>query len=360
MQKTLIFIATHIINQAVINEYVKMTRGKDYDCILAIDNTNLNMEYENRIEEKEFFGVSVKCFFFDIQLNDEMNLPRYFYNKWTDKFSKIMWYNADYRFYYVKKYFPDYDYYWQFEYDVYCNGESYQTFFDKYSSQNEDCLILDYRQEDLNGSWYWSANMEWLYEDSDIYGSLFPISRMSSAAIDYCYERRLAHKALYDKVEDKTGSNWAFCELFSPTELKKGGFSIASLAEPYITWDKEYDLNDSRLFENPDNCLYHPVKGQFLQREQKLKQENNELKSKYRRLEEQNKNLTKQNEELKAIRVDLTKVSDKLNLKVKNLKQKNKELETLVKKYSEIKFNLFGIKISHKRKIAPANKNKSE
>ena len=50
------------------------------------------------------------------------------------------------------------------------------------------------------------------------------------------------------------------------------------MKEPQVTWDKEYDLNEDRLFERPDNLLYHPVKGQFIERERKLKNEISRLK----------------------------------------------------------------------------------
>ena len=176
MPKTLIFISTHIINNAVISEYKKMLKVENADCILAIDNTNLKIPFENRITEKEFFGTQVKCFFFDKDVHNEINLPWFTEKNHTNNFAEVMWHNSDYRFYYVKKYFPDYDYYWQFEYDIYCNGDSYQPFFDKYSDRKEDLLILNFREEKHNGEWFWSYNRtDWLYKDKKIYGGFFPI-----------------------------------------------------------------------------------------------------------------------------------------------------------------------------------------
>ena len=273
MCKTLAFISTHVINRAVISEYVKLSKVQNCDCILAIDNTSLNYLIKERITEKEFYGTTVRCFFFDKTVHNELDLPWFSENRETDKFQEIMWYNCDYRFYYVKKYYPNYDYYWQFEYDIFCNGTSYQAFFDKYSNHQKDLLILNFRKEQVNGNWYWSKNMAWQYGISQIYGSLFPIVRLSGTAVDYLYKQRIAQKDIYKSIKNKKHACWPYCELFVPTELATSGFTVFGMEEKQISWNQEYDLNEDRLFEHPDDLLYHPVKGQFLEREKKLKNE---------------------------------------------------------------------------------------
>ena len=293
VKKMLAFISTHIINRAVISEYNKLSKVKDCDCILAIDNTNLKIPVDSAVTEKEFYGTKVRCFFFDQNIHNSLHLPWFTENYQTDSFSEIMWYNCDYRFYYVKKFFHDYDYYWQFEYDIFCNGNSYQSFFDKYNG-TEDLLILRLRQEQVNGDWWWSKNIEWQYKESSVYGSLFPLVRLSGKAVDFLYTQRLRQSERYQKIQDRTGSNWPFCELFVPTELINNGFTAFGMEEEQITWDQEYDLNENRLFENPDGLLYHPVKGQFLERERKLKNEKALLEKKLIKLQEENRTLSKQ------------------------------------------------------------------
>ncbi len=272
-KKTLAFISTHVINRAVISEYRKLSKVENCDCILAIDNSNLKIQTDYPVTEKEFYGAKVNCFFFDKTIHDELNLPWFTENRETDKFGEIMWYNCDYRLYYIRKYLPKYEYYWQFEYDIFCNGDSYQSFFNKYSEHTEDLLILQFRKEQLNGNWYWSKKIYWKYKNQQVYGSLFPIERLTGKAIDFLYKQRMAQKEDYQNIKGKKDSFWPFCELFAPTELINNGFTAFNMAEPQITWDKEYDLNEVRLFENPDNLLYHPVKGQFIEREKKLKNE---------------------------------------------------------------------------------------
>ena len=73
--KTLLVLATHFIDENVISEYRKMKNTPNVDAVLMIDNTNLKMDFQSRVEDKIFFGTTCKCFFFDSALNDEMRLP---------------------------------------------------------------------------------------------------------------------------------------------------------------------------------------------------------------------------------------------------------------------------------------------
>lgn len=267
-----------------------MSKVKDIDCILAIDNSNLNIETNGGVEEKEFFGTKVKCLFFDENLNNKLNLPYYYENRVANSFSEVMWFHSDYRFYYVKHILPDYDYYWQFEYDIYCNGDSYSDFFKKYINLQGDLLICDLRQDTIKGDWYWSHGIEWAYDK--IYGSFFPICRLSSQAIDFLYNKRFERFEQYLKLENNDNSRWLFGELFVPTELINNNYTASSINEKYVSsvnWNKEYDLNEDRFFEKPDNLLYHPVKGQLVNRIRKLTEENNELKKQISALQTQGK-----------------------------------------------------------------------
>ena len=40
------------------------------------------------------------------------------------------------------------------------------------------------------------------------------------------------------------------------------------------------ELNENRYFEKPDNLLYHPIKGQFIEREKTLKEKYKKHKKK--------------------------------------------------------------------------------
>lgn len=299
--KNLVFLSTHILTKGVISEYKKLLNIDGYDVVLAIDNTNLKLEANSRIAEFEFFDTKVKCFLFDENLSKELNLPFFASGKIDQNFSAVMWYNSDYRFYYVKKFFPDYEYYWQIEYDVFCNGKSYEPFFKKYDNDNKDLLIINYQDSELNSEWCWTNNIEWIYDkNTKIKKSLFPISRLSNKAIDFLYNQRLKHKEIY---KNNVNNNWVFCELFVPTELFNNGFECGRICEPNIFLEPEFDLNEDRIFETPDNLLYHPIKGNFIEKIQNYKNE------------------------------------------IKTLNKRIKDLERI-----KIKLNLFGIKITWKKR----------
>ena len=188
-------------------------------------------------------------------------LPKYAENGFTNDLSKVIWYNSDYPFYIIKKYFPDYDYYWAFEYDVFFNGKNYKPFFDKYDKRNEDLLSTLYRNVD-NEDWFWKNGISWIYTDISLYGTLFPAVRLSAKAIDWLYKKRLEYGEIFSKLEPAaaTKNRWLFCEIFTPTELKKNGFNCANIEEENVRYLPIYNLNTQRIFENPDNKLYHPVK----------------------------------------------------------------------------------------------------
>lgn len=256
MARTLLVFVTHFVDEAIISEFRKIKNTPNVDAILAIDNTNFKCEFKSRVENKIFFGTSARCFFFDSNLHDEMKLPYITFNGVKD-FGGVMWHNGDYRFYYVRKFFPDYDYYWLIEYDVFCNAPTYEGFLKKFAENRADLMVTGFRAEKKNGDWYWTQGVNWIYSDCEIYGSLFPVVRLSARAVDFLYQRRLEHVSIFQQA---TGDKrWIFCELFVPTELMNAGFSCEALNEPHVHLNNFY-MNDDRFFLAPDNQLYHPVK----------------------------------------------------------------------------------------------------
>ena len=309
--RTLIFFSTHKINEAILSEYKKWQNIEGYDVILNLDNTNqkFSSDTDNPIQYLEFYGKKYKCFLFDENVHKSLNLPNYVCYK-DKSFSGVQWSNGDYRFYYVRKYFPNYDYYWQTEYDIFCNGQSYKPFLDSFIENKSDLIIQEkfpHSHEPIE-EWFWYDKTDWVYKDLIKYRSFFPIVRLSAAAIDFLFKRRMEHGELYSKIEDKTLNRWIHCELFTPTELINNGFSCHYINE-YLFINPEIDLNANRLFEHPDNRLYHPVKGSYVER------------------------------------------LDNLKAEIKEYKRENKKLKQLVKELSYYKINILGIKINIKRKF---------
>ena len=255
--KTLMFLATHFIDENVISEYRKMKNTPGVDAVLAIDNTNPKIEFQSRVEDKIFFDTSCKCFFFDSKLHEEMQLPYITFNGEKD-FGGVMWHNGDYRFYYLRKNFPDYEFYWMMDYDLFCNAPTYEGFLDKFKNNYSDLLVKSFRISQKDSDWMWTHGLNWIYKDVEIYGSFYPVIRLSARAIDFLYKRRLEHKEIFKNSADKD-KRWIHCEVFTPTELMNGGFSCENLEEKNVAL-KNFYLNDERFFLQTDNHLYHPVK----------------------------------------------------------------------------------------------------
>lgn len=260
--KTLIFFKTHFISNAVISEYkkIKNSISDDEELILFIDNDSnfLELDNSNPIRTINFNGTKAKCFISNMSIIEDLKLPidiAYC----NQNASNVLWYCSDYPFYVVKHFFPDYDFYWSLEYDVFCNGNSYRIFLDKYKTHS-DLIISHYRNLINDPDWCWQVNTAWLYSQATTYGSFFPVVRLSKNAIDFLYNKRIEQGAYYKTFENKENVFWPFCEIFVPTELANNGYSIENISSENLRHAPLYNLNIERIFENPDFKLYHPVK----------------------------------------------------------------------------------------------------
>ena len=278
MAKNLVFITSHVINHNIIREYKKYLNIKNHDIIFCLDNSNGRFSNKKEpIQELEFYGEKVKCFLFDYDMHKQFKLPDYT-NGEDRSFRNIMWYNCDYRFYYVKPFFPSYDYYWQSEYDIYCNGDSYGPFFEKYKDNNKDILISYLNKYPHNSDWCWSHRIDWIYKDIQFYTSFFPLTRLSAEAVDFLYQRRLEHIELFEQSNEKT-KRWIHCEAFCPTELLNNNFTGDRIDENIRLMEWNIFGDD---FAVRNNKLYHPIKWDYYDRIKKLEAENEALKQQIR------------------------------------------------------------------------------
>ena len=265
-KKTLIFMKTHFIDDAVLSEYKKLSNSlsENQDCILFIDNhTNfLNIsETGTPIVNINIKNENIKCFLYDEKIQAEMNLTYYTDDIENKDLAKLMWYNSDYPFYIIKKYLPNYEYYWSIEYDVFCNGNSYEPFFSIYENNEDDLISQDYSSTvDNDPIWHWINGTEWIYTKEEIHKAFFPVVRLSAKAIDFLYNRRIEHGRIFEKAKEKSNHRWIFCECFVATELYINGFKCSPILNQNIRFLPVYNLNKERIFENPDFKLYHPVK----------------------------------------------------------------------------------------------------
>ena len=172
----------------------------------------------------------------------------------------MMWYCCDYPFYIMQKYYPDYDYYWQIESDVYCNGENYTPFFIRFKNDSSDLLLTNCIKIDNfklpNGQ---KQSDEWIYTSPQRGVGMFMVVRMSNRAVSLCYRRRLEHAELFEKVKNNTANKWVYCEYFCATECLNQGYTCDSVKESNLRFLPEYDI-EKDIPNQYDNRLYHPIK----------------------------------------------------------------------------------------------------
>lgn len=264
MKKTLFVFKTHFIEKYVVDEFIKLQNSLNAfeEALLFIDNhkCTLGQKFQNPINEIYLYNKPIKCFIFDENIFNKFKLPSYTDNPQNCLLENVMWYCSDYPYYILNYYLPEYDYYWNIEYDVYCNGNSYREFIDEYSKNKADFLASHYEKLTQNSDWHWKNNSDWIYKNKPLYKSFFPVTRLSSNAINFLYKQRLKHSEIFKNLTNYESNRWIFTELFVPTELSNNSFICEEIKNQYLRYMPVYNLNKERIFENPDYKLYHPVK----------------------------------------------------------------------------------------------------
>lgn len=261
MAKKIIFMRAHFLEWYVLIEYNKLLRSmnKGDECILFFDNTKniIECDDDSPIKIINFSGLDAKCLLYSDKLHKESHLPLYTDDKNNQDSGNLLWFNGDYPFYYVRNYFPNFDYYWCTEYDVFCNGDSYKPFFKQYEKDDSDFLSVDYKPVELDKNTYY--NSEWVYKKEEHYQCFFPVIRLSSKAVDHLYKTRMEQSIIFNQLNDNI-NRWIYCETFVSTELTKSGFKCKNMDIKTMRFKPNYNLSVERIFEYPDYKLYHPVR----------------------------------------------------------------------------------------------------
>ena len=267
--KTLAFMQTHIINDGVISELKKLkaTENQHLEVAVFLDNSKSALKDDTKkpVQEVILGGLKFKVLFCYEETLKAFNLPFNADFEHNVSIDKSLWHNGDYSFYLMRHYFADFDFYWHFDYDVFYNDKDYISFFECYKDDNTDLIVSNFHKLPLDSDWCWIKGTQWLYKNDEMYACFYPAPRMSARLVDALYQKRLEHAKMIIKPSIQR-KRWANNELFTATECIKMGFSASALKNHDKMNLDEIDLNTTRLFEKPDKCLYHPVKGEFLKR----------------------------------------------------------------------------------------------
>ncbi len=170
------------------------------------------------------------------------------------------WLCGDYSYYVTCAAFPGYDVYWLIEPDVFISTLDLSGMFSALNASDADFLAPRFGPRGPNWAWY--RRMLSYYKD--IYGCIFPITRLSARAIDHLYSARRAASRSDTPI---LPADWPNDEVFVATELQNNGFVCRELghlipgAYTYRTlrtgvpWDR-----DTLEAQPPDGLIYHPVR----------------------------------------------------------------------------------------------------
>jgi hypothetical protein len=144
-------------------------------------------------------------------------------------FPGVGWQCGDFMYYAAAEALPDYDFYWLIESDVSIRT-NVKNFFEGFNDFEIDSIGANFSRR--GKEWYWYKSVYDL-ADGDVYGSLFPISRMSRRAAMHLLDARANYSAL-PYVREQTWAagrkkDYANDEAFVSTVLMRDGFSCQSL-----------------------------------------------------------------------------------------------------------------------------------
>jgi hypothetical protein len=241
MQKTIIAIRTHFVDNFLLQTAKNIAAGGCYDVIFAVDET------VEEIDVGEFSKVSLTAALFQ-----ELGLAG------VD--SRTLYFRGDYIFYAVAHCFPQVGHVWVFEYDVLLNFSDQQLPF-VYLDERDNSDLLGVYVREAEADWFWKRSMEVAYRQ--VYRCFFPVVRLSRRAIDHLLARRLAHcsSEASRNIDHHTSPN---DEAFVATTLINDGFTYSNISDIAPFYD-ETTFGFNLLFNyntmpDNDNKFYHSVK----------------------------------------------------------------------------------------------------
>ena len=168
------------------------------------------------------------------------------------------WRCGDYGYYLARRALPAATHFWMIEYDVRFHGGSVADFFGRFAEHPEVDLLATFLGP-AGWDWYWAITSRG--RNVKPTRCLFPVTRLSSKAIDALLARRVAHSR-----NPLRRHLWANDEAMVATTLCHGGFVCRDLNDFGDRW---YDATTFTFTEpidgdtfRPDETglqIYHPV-----------------------------------------------------------------------------------------------------
>jgi hypothetical protein len=168
----------------------------------------------------------------------------------------VGWRCGDYPFYVARQQFPDVSHFWMIEYDVLLSYPRASDFFDRFR-HCDDVDFLTAHFGPAPQKWYWRRMF--LDQAGPVYRCFFPVTRLSTRAIDFLLGRRQAETRM-----DITADAWPNDEVFVATTLARAGFNISDMnrvAKVYdnVSFNFDFPRSYERSARKVRHRLMHPV-----------------------------------------------------------------------------------------------------
>lgn len=163
MSKVLIAFKTHVNSNEFKKNLEKILSDvknlKNHDFVVLNDNTNNTL--------------------------DITDVPIINFNKETiisNKNGYDFWYRADVPMIFLNQELTNYDYYYQIEFDCYC--DDWKTFFEKLYEDNSDMLATWVKDTKKEPHWGWWSSHNLIIDECKLLGTYFPIVRFSKHSLN--------------------------------------------------------------------------------------------------------------------------------------------------------------------------------
>jgi hypothetical protein len=175
------------------------------------------------------------------------------------------WRCGDYAYYALRQAYPDYDYYWLIEPDVFVSGDA-RAFFSLFRTEQADVIGLDvvqYNLDDPKHRFSTPVRFATHVGNATPMRAIFALTRFSGPAIDFAYKRRVNYSS-----RPVPPYNYANDELFMFSHtLTNSTFNLGQFREIAPTWfaDVQFDTNPDLIVDlveqdlNGQNKILHPV-----------------------------------------------------------------------------------------------------
>ena len=184
--------------------------------------------------------------------------PDYLKNNQLNHFPKVGWQCGDYIAYAGYSFFPNYDFYWVVDSDLYLNIDMNKLL--QITDQiNLDCLALDY--DIASNNWYWYQSLASEYKD--VYRMLYCLIRLSKPAVKFLKDKRSAY---HPRIDNNQYHKFANDECFTATVLTNEGFLCGKIQNflPQYFKNQLFSLNNPFYLEELNhpyatNQIIHPI-----------------------------------------------------------------------------------------------------